>query len=177
MRLPPPPDSRWALAWLACLLALLLLLGATRSHGQTVSESGQPSLSASLAEADLTLTLLVTRLDERQKQVIELQSSLLQADSKLIDLAASLATLRAQLEAAQISLQQSETDLAETLNLLDSLSKRYDALETSWQAYRKEVTTQVAGLEIKYARSRRWAIGFGVTTVIGVVVSVVLALR
>ena len=166
-----------ALAWLACLLVLLLLLGVTRSHAQTGNESGPPSLSANLAEAEQALQALVTRLGERQKQVSDLQASLTQADSKLIDLAASLATLREQLEAAQVSLTQSGTDLAATLNLLDSALKQYDALEISWQAYRKEVTTQVAGLETKLARSRRWVLGFGVTTVIGVVVSVIFALR
>jgi Skp family chaperone for outer membrane proteins len=177
MRLPPSPDSRWALAWLVCLLVLLLLLGATRSHGQTVSESGPPSLSANLAEAEQALQALVTRLETRQRQVNELQANLLTADEKLRDLAESLATLRAQLEAAQSSLQTSQADLVETSNLLDSALKQYDALETKWQAYRKEVTTQVAGLETNLARARRWVIGFGVATVIGVVVSVVLAIR
>lgn len=178
MRLPPDSDSRWALAWLVGLLiVLLLLMAGPKAHGQTGNESEPPSLTSSLETAEQMLTLLVTRLGERQTQVSELQSSLTQADEKLRDLAESLATLRAQLEAAQSSLAQSQADLQETLRLLDALSKRYDALEESWQAYRKEVTAQVFTLETNLARSRRWAVGFGVTTVIGVIVSVMLAIR
>jgi chromosome segregation ATPase len=162
---------------LGVLIVLLLLMAGPRLHGQSESTPSALTLSENLARAEQALQDLVTRLEARQRQVSELQSSLLQADSKLIDLAASLATLRAQLEAAQVSLAQSGTDLVATLNLLDSALKQYDALEISWQAYRKEVTTQVAGLETKLARSRRWVLGFGVTTVIGVVLSVVLATR
>ena len=178
MRLPGQPDSRLALAWLFCLfIVLLLLMAGPRLNGQSESQPGPPSLASSLQVAEQTLALLVTRLVERQRQVIELQSSLSQADTRLSDLAASLATLRVQLELAQVSLAQSESALMETSISLDSLSTRYDALEQRWQDYRSEMVTQVSDLERDLKRARRWAVGFGVSTAVGFLVSVLLALR
>jgi chromosome segregation ATPase len=178
MRLPPPPDSRWALAWLVGLLiVLLLLMAGPKLHGQTGNESEPPSLTSLLEACDQNLQMLNSRLVERQAQVQTLRDSLLRAESKLIDSQASLTDLQEKLAEAESSLATLQTDLQEMQNSYNALSTQYDALEFSWQAYRKEVTTQVAGLETKLARSRRWVLGLGVTTVIGVIVSVVLATR
>jgi len=178
MRLPPGSDSRWALAWLlGLLIVLLLLMAGPRAHGQTGNESEPASLTENLAQAERTLSLLVQRLGERQKQVSELQSSLLTADARLSDLLDSLVSLQQQLSQAQESQAQSETALTETLNSFDALSTQYDALETAWQAYRDEMTKQVSDVTRDYQRARRWAVGFGVATVVGVVVSVLLAIR
>jgi len=178
MRLPPSPDSRWALAWLlGLLIVLLLLMAGPKAHGQTGNESEPPSLTSSLETAEQMLMLLVTRLAERQTQVSELQSSLLTADEKLSDLLDSLVSLQQQLSQAQESQAQSETALTETLTSLDALSLRFNELDKRWQAYRDEMNKQVSDVTRDYQRARRWAVGFGVATVVGVVVSVLLALR
>jgi len=178
MRLPRPSDSRWALAWLlGLLIVLLLLMAGPKANGQSVSPSEPPTLSENLSQAEQTLTLLVRRLEERQKQVADLLANSQIADGKLRDLAESLASLRLQLESAQASLEKSQSELTVTSLSLQSLSMRYDELERKWLAYRSEMKTQVDTLERDYARARRWAIGFGVSTAVGFIVSVVLALR
>lgn len=178
MRLPPDSDSRWALAWLlGLLIVLLLLMAGPRLHAQTGNESEPPSLTSSLEQSEQMLMLLVQRLGERQKQVSELQSSLLTADARLSDLLDSLVSLQQQLSQAQESQAQSEMALTETLSSFDALSTQYDALETAWQAYRDEMTKQVGDVTRDYQRARRWAVGFGVASVIVVIVSVVLATR
>ena len=178
MRLPPPSDSRWALAWLlGLLIVLLLLMAGPRAHAQTGNESEPPSLTSSLEQSEQMLTLLVQRLGERQKQVADLQSNLLTSDEKLRDLLDSLVSLQQQLSQAQESQAQSETALTETLTSLDALSLRFNELEARWQAYRDEMVKQVSDVTLDYQRARRLAIGFGVATVVGVVVSVLLALK
>jgi chromosome segregation ATPase len=148
-----------------------------KANGQSVSPSEPPTLSENLSQAEQTLTLLVRRLEERQKQVADLLANSQIADGKLRDLAESLASLRLQLESAQASLEKSQSELTVTSLSLQSLSMRYDELERKWLAYRSEMKTQVDTLERDYARARRWAIGFGVSTAVGFIVSVVLALR
>ena len=178
MRLPGQPDSRLALAWLLALfIVLLLLMAGPRLNGQSVSEPGQTSLRQNLTVAERTLTQLVERLNERQQQVLDLRASLMRADARLSDLAASYATLQQMLEAAQASLLESQTDLQATSTSLDSLSTRYDALEQRWQDYRSEMTTQVTDLERDLKRARRWAVGFGVSTAVGFILSLIMALR
>jgi len=178
MRLPPGSDSRWALAWLVGLLiVLLLLMAGPKAHGQTGNESEPPSLTSSLETAEQMLMLLVTRLAERQTQVADLQASLTQADARLKDLLDSLVSLQQQLSQAQESQAQSATALTETLTSLDVLSRRFNELDKRWQAYRDEMVKQVSDVTRDYQRARRWAVGFGVTSVIAVIVSVVLALR
>jgi len=139
--------------------------------------SEPPSLSSSLEQAEMNLQQLMARLGERQQQVSDLQASLQTADARLNDLAASLATLRGQLASAEESLTESRTALEETLISLDALSQRYNELEQAWQGYRSEMRKQVADVERDYRRAKRWAVGFGVSTVVGLVVSVILALR
>ena len=167
-----------ALAWLlGLLIVLLLLMAGPRLHAQTGNESEPPSLTENLEQAEQMLTLLVTRLAERQTQVADLQASLTQADEKLSDLLDSLVSLQQQLSQAQESQAQSETALTETLTSLDVLSRRFNELDKRWQEYRDEMNKQVSDVTRDYQRARRWAVGFGVATVVGVVVSVLLALR
>jgi chromosome segregation ATPase len=176
MRLPPPPDSRWALAWLVGLLiVLLLLMAGPKLHGQTGNESEPPSLTSLLEACERNLQTLNSRLVERQVQT--LRDSLLRAESKLIDSQASLTDLQEKLAEAESSLATLQKDLSETQNSYNALSTSYSALEKSWQAYRSEMTKQVSDVTRDYQRARRWAIGFGVTSVIAVIVSVVLAIR
>ena len=171
------PGYSSALAWLLCSCVVLLLLAATqRVSGQTGNDSGPPSLSSSLQEAEMNLQMLMQRLGERQKQIAELQNSLTQADARLLDLQASLATLQDQLVLAQESLTNSQTELQETLFSLDALSLQYSKLEESWQAYRSEMTGQVAKLEREYKKAKTFACVFLGTTVAGTVVSIILAL-
>ena len=178
MRYPWQPERRWALLWLLCLfVVLLLLMAGPRAHGQTQSESEPPSLTALLEACEQNLQTLNLRLVERQAQVQTLRDSLLRAEAKLTDSQASLTDLQARLAEAESSLATLQTALRETQNSYSALLKQYDTLETSWQAYRSEMTTQVAGLERDYARAKRWAIGCGVAAAVGFIVSVVLAFR
>jgi chromosome segregation ATPase len=178
MRLPGPSDSRWALAWLVGLLiVLLLLMAGPNLHGQTGNESEPPSLTSLLEACERNLQTLNSRLVERQAQVQTLRDSLLRAESKLIDSRASLTDLQEKLAEAESSLATLQKDLSETQNSYNALSTSYSALEKSWQAYRSEMTKQVSDVTRDYQRARRWAIGFGVTSVIAVIVSVVLAIR
>ena len=178
MRLPGQPDSRLALAWLLCLfVVLLLLMAAPRGHGQTESPSGPLSLTQLLEACEQNLQTLNSRLAERQLQVQTLRESLQRAEESLTASLASLMDLREKLAGAESSLVTLQRDLQETQNLYSALSTQYDALETSWQAYRNTMVTQVAGLERDVVRARRWAAVFGVGTAVGFIVSVVLALR
>ena len=178
MRLPGQPDSRLALAWLLALfIVLLLLMAGPRLNGQSVSEPGQTSLRQSLTVAERTLTQLVDRLNERQQQVLDLRASLTRADARLSDLAESYASLQQTLEAAQASLTESQSALMATSTSLDSLSTRYDALEQRWQDYRSEMVAQITTLERQYTIARRWAVGFGVSTAVGFILSLIMALR
>jgi chromosome segregation ATPase len=178
MLLRRPPDSLWALALLIGLCAILLLLAATQKlHGQSESGSGPPSLTQNLSEAEMNLRLLMERLTERQQQVADLQSNLRVADAKLSDLADSLAILQAELEQAQASQKESETALMETSTSLDVLLQRYNELDKAWKNYRTEAVKQITDLEKEYKRARRWAIGFGVSTAVGFLLSLFLALK
>ena len=172
------PGSSSALGLLLCLCAVLLLLAATqRAHGQTGSESGPPSLSGSLEQAEMNLQTLMQRLGERQKQISDLQGSLTQADARLLDLQASLATLQANLVLAQESLGNSQTELQETLLSLDSLSLQYGKLEESWQAYRGEMQTQVRAVEREARRAKVFVGVFAVGALAGAIGCLILALR
>lgn len=176
--MPQPSDWRRASGWLCFLLLVLLLLLATQNaHGQTPSESTPQTLSSSYSEAEQTLTLLLSRLAERKLQVLALQDSLKQADVRLNDYAEALTRFAAQLREAQTSLEKSRSDLTETSSLLLELSKRYDDLEADWQAYRSEMVAQVTGLEGDLRCARRWAVGFGVSTVAALVACIVFAIK
>jgi ElaB/YqjD/DUF883 family membrane-anchored ribosome-binding protein len=99
------------------------------------------------------------------------------ADAKLSDLADSLAILQAELEQAQASQKESETALMETSTSLDALLQRYNELDKAWKNYRTEAVKQITDLENEYNRARRWAIGFGVSTAVGFLLSLFLALK
>ena len=175
--MPQGSDSRWALAWLlGLLIVLLLLMAGTKLHAQTGNESEPPSLTSLLEACEQNLLILNSRLVERQAQVQTLRDSLLRAEARLTDSQESLTDLREKLAEAESSLATLRTALSEMQNSYSALSTQYSALETSWQAYRDEMTTQVSKLELDYARARRWAIGFGVSTAVGLVGSLVLAL-
>jgi len=172
-----PPDSLPVL-WLVILLAvLLLLMAAPRGSGQTGSTSALSLSSGSLTEAEQVLQALVTRLEERRMQLVALRETLKQADEKLLDYERTLTALEQQLQQAQDSLAKSQADLTATSTSLAELSTRFDELDRRWQEYRDEMKKQVAALERELQKARRWAVGFGVGTAVGFVVSLVLALR
>ena len=178
MSLRWPPDSRWAAAWLVGLFVVLLLLLMTLpANAQTQNASEPTTLTALLAACEQNLQTLNSRLAERQLQVQALRESLQRAEESLTASQESLMDLREKLAEAESSLATLQRDLRETQNLYSALSTQYSELEKSWQAYRSEMKTQVDTLERDYARARRWVIGFGVSTAVGFIVSVVLALR
>ena len=165
-------DWRLARRLSVCLLcALLCFLVPRPVSAQSGNPSEPPNLIVSLEQAEQTLTQLVQRLAERQRQVSDLQTSLQKADARLIDLAASLATLQGQLEAEQESLSKSQADLAETSSSLDSLSTRYDELDQAWQSYRQEMRGQVAGLE---RLARMWRVA-GISGWIAAIIATLIA--
>lgn len=170
----PSPEL---LFFILLCVSLLLLLATQKLHGQSESGSEPLSLTQNLEQAEMNLQQLMTRLGERQRQIADLQASLQTADSRLNDLAASLATLQGQLATAGQSLTESRTALEETLTSLDALSQRYNELEASWLDYRSEMKKQVADVERDYKRARRWAVGFGISTAVGFVLSLILAMK
>lgn len=141
MRWPPERDSFWAWLFLALAIACLLLAYApTKAHGQ-------PSLNTSLGQAEQNLTLLVSRLEERKKQADELQANLQKVGLRLADSEASLRNLEALLAEAQSALENSRKEQAATSSSLETLWKRYNELDKSWQAYRDEMRKQVAQVQ------------------------------
>lgn len=155
--------------WLAGLIS--------KAHGQTGNENEPPTLNSSLQEVEATLQTLESRLLERQRQVESLRDNLRVADERLNALVVSYRSLGAQLQEAQSTLERSQTDLTATSLSLEALSKRYDELERSWQEYRTEMTKQVYDLDRQYKRAKRWVWGFGISTAIGFIVSILLAIK
>lgn len=163
--------------FLFCLVVLWLAGLISKAHGQTGNESEPMPLNSSLEQVEATLRTLESRLVERQRQVESLRDNLRVADERLNALVGSYESLGAQLQEVQSTLERSQTDLTATSLSLEALSKRYAELESRWQEYRTEMTTQVVDLERQYRMAKRWAWGFGISTAVGFIVSLLLAIK
>ena len=164
MRLRGGPDSSSGLAFfLLCIAVLLLMLLGQTAHGQTVNNSEPPSLSELLASCDRSLTLLVSRLEERTLQVQNLRESLTASEEQLREAEQSLHTLREELMA--------------TLRSREQLLQHYSELEASWTGYRNEMTKQLNAVKRERNRAKTFAWVFGIGTAAGAIAAFILAIK
>ena len=165
------------LCCIALFAAAFLLVAPLRLNAQNANGPVPPNSMRSLAEVEQTLTLLEGRLIERQREVESLKASLLTADERLSDFQASLILLQNQLRLAQESLIQSQADLMATSSSLEQLSKDYEALDSAWKEYRKEMATQLADLGREARLAKGFAMGFGISTVLLLALSLFMILK
>jgi chromosome segregation ATPase len=161
MRLPGSSGSRWALAWLVLLCAVLLLLAATaRASAQTVPSARLTSIEASLIDSLEASATLRQALKEQRASRLDLETAF--ADLKL-QLLLSRETLQKRIDELTQQLNDSLTlsddlraEIARLTKLLAESKAESEALSKAFEDYRSEMTSQVSGLE---RRLKWWKIG------------------
>lgn len=184
MRLPGSSDSRWALAWLLCLLAVLLLLGATRSHAQSDPKPPPQSIEQSLLDSltycgmlEAELQQQKLRLEGLQKLSGDLKIQLLDYEQIQIASESKIASLRDELMLSRESVatwQRESTALSESLAKSEEQSKK---LSSGFESYKVQRDRDVAGLEGQLSRSRIFTRILLCSTVVGIGTTLIFAFR
>jgi len=171
-----------ALAWLlGLLIVLLLLMAGPRLNAQSEQSISPASIEASLIDSlSASATLRQALLDQRaSRQDLEIAYAELKQQQQLSQESAEkrISELLKQLHDSGTLSDDLRAEISRLMKLLTESKAESESLSKAFEAYRNEMGKQVADLTRDYARARRWAVGFGVTSVIAVIVSVVLALK
>jgi hypothetical protein len=135
--------SGWRLAAF-CLLVLVCYLTALPLCGQNTND-GEPSSTRQLLQrAELSLSLLVPRLEEREREATALRVSLQLSEQSIRALSIEW---QEKWEGAQSTLETLRTDLREISASQDRQQKISDALSQGWKDYREFARKQIAELE------------------------------
>lgn len=154
-------------------LALLLVLVSTQWCTPLQAQTSQPqelgALSSSERQAWAEVSeALLTRLNERSKQIADLQANSLTLDSALTDSRQESDGLKIQLESSETSRKASETELTETSNLLGDSRRDYVELKQfTAEAHRADQDALEAALNSRDLWMLATAVSSGMAILLG----------
>lgn len=165
-----PSGLSWGLRLLAfSLLVLVCFLTAPRLSGQSTNDGEPLSMRQRLQRAELSLTLLVPRMEERERETIALRNSLLLSEQSIRTLSSGW---QEKWEGAQSTQELLRLDLQETSTSLARQETISERLSKGWKDYREFARGQIADLE---RQELWWKIGATVAGV-GAIAAMVWAL-